>query len=109
MKYFMPILTLLLTTMALGADAQSQESANCCCGLTVVLPIIYLFALIYVFKEAKNRGMESALWGIIILITGPIGFIIFECVKTKGKLINCHKCNNKRLETACKCPHCGVE
>lgn len=107
MKYLIPILTLSSTTLSLASG--NQDNSTCCCGIMTILPIAYLCMLTYVFKEAKNRNMESALWGIIILITGPIGFIIFESVKTGGKLIPCHKCNNKRLEASCKCPHCGVE
>ena len=113
MKYkLIPLIILFLTTIALSEDMTPQETANGCCGTMVVLPALYILItvaiLVHVCRDSKNRGMgNSAAWAILIVITGIIGLIVYECSKTKGKLIKCHKCSNSRMEHSNQCPHCG--
>jgi hypothetical protein len=64
--------------------------------------------LVWVTRDARNRGTENAvLWLIVVLIAGPIGLIVYFLSRPKGNLVVCPKCQGKRLEFSAKCPHCG--
>lgn len=64
--------------------------------------------LIWVARDAKNRGMDnSVMWMILVFFTHIIGFIIYIFSRPQGNLVTCPSCNNKRLQASAKCPHCG--
>ncbi len=64
--------------------------------------------LIWVARDAKNRGMDSpVLWMILVMFTGIIGLIVYLFVRPPGNLITCPHCNNRRMQVSAKCPHCG--
>ena len=58
-------------------------------GFLILLPIIllavfYIVALllcIWVYKDAKKRDMNAAVWLLIVLVTGCIGCIIYLVVR----------------------------
>ena len=58
-------------------------------GLLLLLPIIlaavfWILALIlciWVYKDAKKRDMNAAVWLLIVLVTGCIGCIIYLVVR----------------------------
>jgi hypothetical protein len=63
---------------------------------------------VWVARDAKARGLDnSVLWMILVMVTGPIGLIIYIYSRPKGELVPCSSCGNKRLEASAKCPHCG--
>ncbi|MHA1262637.1 MAG: PLDc N-terminal domain-containing protein [Candidatus Freyarchaeota archaeon] len=33
------------------------------------------------YRDARDRGMEAALWLLIVLLTGPLGLIIYLMVR----------------------------
>lgn len=87
--------------------------AGCgCCSTFIAIPII-LFALnvallVWVARDAKARGMDSSvLWMLLVLVTSFIGLIIYLLSRPQGNLIPCPNCNNKKLQAAVRCPHCG--
>ncbi|MBS7248444.1 MAG: PLDc N-terminal domain-containing protein [Candidatus Jordarchaeales archaeon] len=51
--------------------------------LAVVIGLIILDIVIavWVYRDAKRRGMEAALWLLIVLLTGLIGLIIYLIVR----------------------------
>jgi len=53
--------------------------------LFIFLPIIWLviaiLLCIWVYRDAESRGMNGALWLIIVLITGIVGLIIYVVVR----------------------------
>ena len=64
--------------------------------------------LIWVARDAKNRGMDNAVvWMILVMFTGIIGLIIYIFTRPQGNLVPCPQCANKRLQVSAKCPHCG--
>lgn len=88
-------------------------AAGCAlCGSLIFIPIA-LFALniallIWVARDAKARGMDSAvLWMILVMFTSLIGLFIYASARPQGNLIQCASCNNKRLQASARCPHCG--
>jgi len=47
----------------------------------VVMVIISILIAVWVYRDAKSRGMSGALWLIIVLIAGIIGLIIYLVVR----------------------------
>jgi hypothetical protein len=116
---------LALPTLALAQynspQQQQEEAAAACatcggcggCMLFIILGaallvVLNILLMIWVVRDAKNRGMESPiLWLIVILLAGPIAFIIYFFVRPQGTLVPCPHCHNKRMQISAKCPHCG--
>jgi len=69
---------------------------------------LHIALLVWVARDAKNRGMDNAiLWMILVMVTGLIGLIIYLLTRPKGSVVPCAHCGNKRLQVSAKCPHCG--
>ena len=49
--------------------------------LVIVFYVIALLIAIWVYKDAKKRDMNAAVWLLIVLVTGPIGCIIYLVVR----------------------------
>ncbi|HEC39431.1 hypothetical protein LCGC14_0735710 [marine sediment metagenome] len=49
--------------------------------LVVVFFILGLLLAIWVYKDAKKRDMNAAVWLLIVLVTGCIGCIIYLVVR----------------------------
>ncbi len=47
----------------------------------VVMLIISILIAVWVYRDAKSRGMSGALWLIIVLLFGIIGLIIYLVVR----------------------------
>jgi len=78
--------------------------------LVVALIAMGIAILVWVQKDAKNRGMDNPiLWMILVFFTSWLGLLIYVLSRPKGKLVQCPNCKGKRLEVLNKCPHCGHE
>ncbi|SRR5258707_2461461 len=118
MQLFSLYVTKLVSPMAVAAIALQQRdsgspAAACGClgffGFAIIAFIALNIALlIWVARDAKSRGMDSAiLWMILVMFTGIIGLIIYLFSRPQGNTIQCSHCGNKRLQVSAKCPHCG--
>ncbi len=95
----------------------AEEAAACatcgaCSGTMIVVPIVFfalnIALLVWVARDAKSRGMDSAvLWMILVMFTSVIGLLVYIFSRPQGDMIQCGSCNNKRLSASAKCPHCG--
>jgi TctA family transporter len=58
-------------------------------GLMLLIPVVWfivaILLCIWVYRDAKSRGMNGALWLIIVLIAGIIGLIIYIVVREDKK------------------------
>jgi hypothetical protein len=99
-----------------SGDAAGGCAACGACGAGIGVIIVIFLAilalnvalLVWVARDAKARGLDnSVLWMILVMVTGPIGLIIYLYSRPKGQLVACASCGNKRLEASAKCPHCG--
>ena len=105
--------------------------------VTSLILAILIFLIAYVNRDAKRRGMNSALWTILVIILLPawgfIGFVIYflmreplpypcpQCGNTVGARFNfcpnckcnlhpsCPQCKNEVAETDKFCPNCGID
>src|SRR5688572_30819674 len=90
--------------------AAGVASAGACaaCGSFLIVAflavlVLNIAILVFVVRDAKNRGMDSAvLWLIVILIAGPIGLIVYFLSRPKGQLVACGHCGNKRMTVSAK-------
>ena len=93
-------------------DAAGGLAACGCMGFfgffIIAIIALNIALLVWVARDAKNRGMDNpVLWIILILFTGVIGLIIYILTRPQGNLIPCPHCQNKRMQVSAKCPHCG--
>ena len=49
--------------------------------IPIIFCIISLLIAIWVYKDAKKRDMNAAVWLLIVLVTGCIGCIIYLVVR----------------------------
>lgn len=105
---------------AVAATAQNNDAsaaAGCaacsgCGGLFLALGLglvgLHIALLIWVARDAKNRGMDSAiLWMLLVLFLPLIGFIVYIFARPQGNVVLCPNCGNKHLQASLRCPHCG--
>ncbi|CAN5217323.1 hypothetical protein BH20VER2_BH20VER2_10570 [soil metagenome] len=95
-----------------GDDAATAAGAliggTCGCVILLVSLAIWIFLVVYVYRDSKARGMDNAvLLTVVTAITGVLGLIIYLLMRPKGNLAPCPSCSKKRLEGSVKCPHCG--
>jgi uncharacterized membrane protein YhaH (DUF805 family) len=97
------------------SDAESCAACGTCGGgmvvvilVPVVLIALNIALLVWVARDAKSRGMDSAvLWMVLVMFTSVIGLIIYIFSRPQGNLVRCASCNNNRLQASARCPHCG--
>ena len=102
--------------VSLAVLQSDEEVAGAACALGLLFIILttvavigtWIALLVFVVRDAKNRGTENpVLWLILILFTHVIGFIIYFLARPAGSLVACEHCKNKKLQYARACPHCG--
>ena len=72
---------------------------------SIVLPI---FICVYVYRDAKRRGMSAGLWTVaVLLIPFYIGVIIYLIVRQNYNILLCPACQAAVEETHILCPQCG--
>jgi len=101
--------------------AQRNDDADACAGcgvcggsivVMILVPVIIIVLnvalLVWVARDAKARGMDSAvLWMILVMFTGLLGLVIYLFSRPQGNVITCQSCGNNRLQASARCPHCG--
>ncbi|MCE1248773.1 MAG: PLD nuclease N-terminal domain-containing protein [Firmicutes bacterium] len=106
-------LGLLLGTTGLAfagrGDAAAATGVMCFAGvISLVMLAVSIYIMVWVYKDAKNRGTEPILWLILVFFTGIIGLVIYYFVRPQGILTACHNCGKPKLDTLPQCPHCGA-
>ena len=97
MKRSLTCLPLLFgTTAAFAQDTTDTDAAGtagaliggtCGCIGGLVGLAIWIFLVVYVYRDAKARGMENAvLLTILTAFTGLLGFVIYLLMRPKEKL-----------------------
>jgi uncharacterized membrane protein YhaH (DUF805 family) len=97
------------------SDTETAAGAAGClaCGgfsliLFIGLIVFNIALLVWVARDAKSRGMDSAvLWMLLVFFTSFLGLIIYLLARPQGQMKTCPHCGNKRLAASAKCPHCG--
>ena len=78
--------------------------------LMIIVALLPLLIGVYVYRDAKRRGMNAALWTLIaILAPSLIGFIIYLLVRGNYSNLKCPRCNATVTEQYVVCPKCGAK
>lgn len=83
----------------------------------VLIPIILLIGFgiplaigLYVYRDARRRGMNAVLWTLVaILAPSLIGFIIYLLVRNSSSDMLCPRCDTPVKEDYVICPNCGAK
>ena len=84
--------------------------------MTVML-LVALIALtipvligVYVYRDAKCRGMNAVLWTLVAVIAPAlVGFIIYLLVRNGYSDLECPRCGAPVMEQYVVCPQCGAK
>lgn len=75
--------------------------------LNLAIPICIA---VYVYQDAKRRGMEPILWALVAaIVPWFIGLIIYLLVRSGHSALHCAKCGAAVEEHYTVCPQCGAE
>ena len=84
--------------------------------MVVMIPIMLLLLTVpvligvYVYRDAKRRGMNAALWTLIaVFAPSLIGFIIYLLVRGSYSDLKCPRCDTRVNDTYVVCPRCGAK
>ena len=112
------LLSLLALASPLAARSRDPDPiaavGGCAlCSTVLLIPVVIIalnFALlVWVARDAKARGMDSAmLWMILVMVTSVVGLALYIFSRPQGNVVQCSNCHNKRLQASVKCPHCGA-
>ncbi|MFL6539970.1 MAG: hypothetical protein ACJ8HU_04350 [Chthoniobacterales bacterium] len=91
---FLLPLTILAQDASPGDGASSAAGAaagliggTCGCIGGLIGLAIWIFLVVYVYRDAKARGMDNAvLLTILTAVTGLLGFIIYLLMRPKTKI-----------------------
>lgn len=74
-----------------------------------VLIVVPILVGVYVFRDARRRGMNAALWTLIaVLVPILVGFIIYLLVRGNYPDLKCPQCGAPVRESYVSCPQCGA-
>lgn len=75
----------------------------------IVLAVLVLIG-VYVYRDARRRGMNAVLWTLIVLLAPAlIGFIIYLLTRGNYLDLECPQCAGPVTEQYTVCPHCGAK
>ena len=84
--------------------------------MVVMIPIMILLLTIpvivgvYVYRDAKRRGMNAVLWTLVaVFAPSLIGFIIYLFVRGSYSDLKCPRCDTRVNDTFVVCPKCGAK
>lgn len=115
---FFLALALVCTSLSLAFSLQwiQFSHADRVAGPVVVLlascfGVLCLFLMIgvgiYVYRDAKSRGMEPLLWTLVaIFVPYLLGLVIYLVVRQTGQ-VRCPVCGTSTTQSASFCSSCG--
>lgn len=78
--------------------------------ISLILLLIPVIIGVYVYRDSKNRGMNTVLWTVISVVTPYlIGFIVYLFVRERYSNLKCAKCDTVVYEQYTVCPKCGCK
>ncbi len=97
--------------MTMGLDWPAMLQSILLLGLMAVLALsIPMFVGVYVYYDAKRRGMNAAAWTLAAVLAPALaGFIIYLLVRTGRPDLICPQCGGQVAERYTVCPRCGAK
>ena len=50
-------------------------------AIGIAMFVVWIFIGIWVYRDARDRGMDATIWLLIVLLVGIIGLIIYLIVR----------------------------
>ena len=79
----------------------------------LIVPIVLILLVligVYVYRDAKRRGMNAVLWTLIALLSPAlVGFIIYLLARNSYSDLECPQCAAPVEEDYLACPRCGAK
>ncbi|MFQ6037708.1 MAG: zinc ribbon domain-containing protein [Candidatus Aminicenantales bacterium] len=83
---------------------------------TLTLLVIWVFVIVWVYRDAERRGMNGVLWALLVFIGNLVGLLIYLIVRSNNlpaprpeqAFQSCPKCHLPLSPSYIFCPHCGV-
>ncbi len=69
--------------------------------------VVGILICVWVYQDAKSRGMDSALWVLIVLIANVVGLIVYLIVREEKRPYYRFPSYNERQARFCS--NCGSE
>lgn len=77
--------------------------------VVMIFAMLPLFIGVYVYRDAKRRGMSAWVWTVVaVLAPSFIGLIIYLLVRSDYADLECPQCGGPVTEQYVVCPHCGA-
>jgi ABC-type transport system involved in multi-copper enzyme maturation permease subunit len=84
--------------------------------LSLALLIIWIFVIVWVFRDAERRGMNGVLWALLVLIGNIIGLLIYLILRSNGipalkegtATQACPSCQREVDSEFVFCPYCAA-
>ena len=88
--------------------------------LSLVLLVIWIFVIVWVYRDAERRGMNGILWALLVFIGNLIGLLIYlivrsgngsstkEAIKSQPASQTCPNCHLPLSPTYVFCPNCAT-
>jgi hypothetical protein len=106
-----PALLMMARAGAIEFDPDDAVLGPYLLGLAAVFGLLFMFLVIaagiYVYRDARERGMDPLLWTLVaVLVPYFVGFIVYLIVR-QSRRVACPSCGTRAVETARFCPDCG--
>jgi hypothetical protein len=107
----MPLLLIMLRSGMVEFAPDEAAYGPWLLGAAAVLGVGFVFLLItigiYVYRDARERGMDPGLWTLAaVLVPYFIGFIAYLIVRQSRRVV-CPGCGARSTDSARFCPACG--
>ena len=83
---------------------------------SLALVVIWIFVIVWVYRDAERRGMNGLLWALLVLIGNIIGLLIYLIVRSDGipsfkegaATQACPSCQKEVDTSFVFCPYCAA-
>ncbi len=84
--------------------------------LSLALLIIWIFVIVWVYRDAERRGMNGVLWALLVFIGNIIGLLIYLIVRSDSipalkadpAIQACPSCQKEVDSEFVFCPYCAA-
>ncbi len=81
----MPCLASMVPLLAARTWLPQQEEAfvlGTCIAIYGAIFLMWILIAVWVYRDAKERGMEAGIWVLIVLLIGVIGLVVYFIVRS---------------------------
>ncbi|MBN2091599.1 zinc ribbon domain-containing protein [candidate division KSB1 bacterium] len=83
----------------------------------LILVVIWIAIVVWVYRDAENRGMSGVLWALLVFFGNIVALIIYLIIRndaggTRIQFENrriCSGCGQSIAQSYAFCPHCGIQ